>query len=115
MPRALLQHQQSQLGLLLEYALLHRRHLLRLQVVDVHPHRRTHALCTFQCAVVVGQTGVVHLHQTRLHRLVSLSDSRHILFLEPAVAQCQIFLSRADGTHHFHPVLLINYMYTHSH
>ena len=77
-----------------EYARLHAGHLVGGDVVDVHAHRRTHALRAFQRAVVVGQTGVVHLHQTGLHRLVALSDSRHVVLLETAVAQLHIFLSR---------------------
>ena len=121
-----LQHQQSQLLPLAHHQTGHTRHLLcqplglfvgretlRGLEVYVHAHRRALCPAALQRAVGVGQTGVVHLHQTGLQCLVALSDACHVLPLETAVAQFHVFLARKNGAHHLHPVLLVNYIYTH--
>ncbi|MBR0433135.1 MAG: hypothetical protein IJK15_05490 [Bacteroidaceae bacterium] len=86
-PCALLQHQQPQRLALAEYALLHRRHLLWLDVVDVHPHRVRRPDAPFQASVLIGQARVVHLHQPLLQRRVALAHRRHRLHLVSAIPQ----------------------------
>ena len=110
----LFEHQQPQFVLLTENPFANNGHLFCRQMVDVHAHRGTHPFAPFQCAVIIRQTRIVHLYQTRFQGLVTLTDSGHVLFLEPTVPQFQILLSVVDGAHHFHPVLHINHMCTHS-
>ena len=112
--RTLFQQQQSQLVLLAEYAHHHGLHLLPADVVDVHTYRGAHAGRPFQRAVVVGQTRVVHLHQSALSAVVTTAHRLDDALLLATVTQRQILLSCGDGAHHLRPILIIYHVYAHS-
>ena len=104
-----LHHQQSKLFLLRQHLLrrgLHPLSIVRVSrlEVNVHGHRACCLLCPFQCAVLVGQTGVVHLHHVALPGCAVLLR----------VAQGAVLLLGADRAHPFRPVHCVDYVYTHA-
>ena len=92
-----LQHQQSQflpaaedsLGSLPHQSVVVGRRRVE---IHVHAHRRCHPCSPLQRAVVVGQTRVVHLHQSALRRCVAAASLSQVSHLLRRASQFHVFL-----------------------
>ena len=92
-----LQHQQSQflpaaedsLGSLPHQSVVVGRRRVE---IHVHAHRRCHPCSPLQRAVVVGQTRVVHLHQSALRRCVAAAGLSQVSHLLRRASQFHVFL-----------------------
>ena len=118
-----LQHQQAQFILLRQNLLWNfRKRLLVIFLrgkivtmkVNVHAHSSGHPDGTFQRTILIRHARVIHLQQTMLRLLITISNCIDDVLLFGRITQLQVFVTIRDRTHHLRALIIIYCIATHS-